>query len=192
MDSYGGRRSQNPHSIADLNDRDVGGRKAPVEGAVSVAWPRFIGNQGRRRPFRAVFGHQYLPCRDWLWPVFALRSTEAHGAFAGKVADGLKLRHDHGSQYMSDIFQEETRFWGVEISPAFVREPEGNGCVERSIRVLKENLLWIQSFETIEELRQALHEFKDRYNESSLIERCRYKPPAQIRKEQLQPIFAVD
>jgi hypothetical protein len=30
----------------------------------------------------------------------------------------------------------------LESSPAFVREPEGNGCVERFIRTLKENLLW--------------------------------------------------
>ena len=33
-----------------------------------------------------------------------------------------------------------------------VREPEGNGVAERSIRTLKENVLWARSFETIEEL----------------------------------------
>ena len=44
----------------------------------------------------------------------------------------------------------------AQSSPAFVREPEGNGCVERFIRTLKENLLWVRRFATIEDLRQAL------------------------------------
>ena len=106
------------------------------------------------------------------------------GSFAQKVADGLKIRHDHGSQYMSDAFQGEIRFLGMERYPAFVREPEGNGCAERFIRTLKENLLWIKSFKTIEELREALHQFKEQYNNHWIIERHGYKTPDQVRKEQ--------
>src|SRR5512147_1431966 len=34
-----------------------------------------------------------------------------------------------------------------------LRPPEGNGVAERFIRTLKENLLWVRPFETIEELR---------------------------------------
>ena len=50
-------------------------------------------------------------------------------------------------------YQRELAFLGIESSPAFVREPEGNGCAERFIRTLKENLLWVRRFDTIEELR---------------------------------------
>ena len=64
-------------------------------------------------------------------------------AFAKDVARGLSVRHDHGSQYMSDRFQKELAFLGIESSPAFVRAPQGNGCAERFIRTLKENLLWV-------------------------------------------------
>ena len=78
------------------------------------------------------------------------------GGFAAAVAPGLEIRHDHGSAYLSDDFQSEIAFWGMESSPAFVREPEGNGCAERFIRTLKENLLWTRSFDTIDELREAL------------------------------------
>ena len=53
---------------------------------------------------------------------------ERFGAFAGGVAAGLRLRHDHGSQYVSHHFQGEIRFLGVESSPAFVREPEGTAA----------------------------------------------------------------
>jgi putative transposase len=87
------------------------------------------------------------------------------GAFGQDIAQGLVLRHDHGSQYMSRVFQEELRFLGSASSPAFVREPEGNGCAERFIRTLKENLLWLKTFDTVEELRLALHEFQRQYNQ---------------------------
>jgi transposase InsO family protein len=63
------------------------------------------------------------------------------GGFAQGIASGLAVRHDHGSQYMSGDFQKELRFLGIDSSPAFVRAPEGNGCAERFIRTLKENLL---------------------------------------------------
>ena len=108
------------------------------------------------------------------------------GAFAKGIARGLSVRHDHGSQYMSDHFQKEIAFLGMESSPAFVRAPEGNGCAERFIRTLKENLLWLWTFETIEELRQALLDFKETYNTTWLIERHGFISPAQFRQQQLQ------
>jgi transposase InsO family protein len=62
---------------------------------------------------------------------------EHFGVFSAGTADGLRLRHDHGSVYMSDDFQTEIKFLGIEPSPAFVRQPEGNGCIERFFRTLK-------------------------------------------------------
>ena len=114
------------------------------------------------------------------------------GGFARGIARGLAVRHDHGSQYMSDHFQKEIAFLGIESSPAFVRAPEGNGCAERFIRTLKENLLWVRSFETIEELRQALLVFQATYNTTWLIERHGFLTPADFRHKQLQtnPIAA--
>jgi putative transposase len=105
------------------------------------------------------------------------------GGFGENVAEGLTLRHDHGSQYLADDFQAEIRFLGITSSPAFVREPEGNGCAERFIRTLKENLLWVRTFETVEDLRLALLEFKRRYNEHWIVERLGYRTPAQARKD---------
>jgi hypothetical protein len=53
-------------------------------------------------------------------------------------AQGLGLRHDYGSHYRSAEFQHEIGFLGMCSSQAFVRAPEGRGCVERAIRTLKE------------------------------------------------------
>lgn len=108
---------------------------------------------------------------------------EYYGGFAEDIAKGLKIRHDHGSQYMSDEFQDEIEFLGMISSPSFVREPEGNGCAERFIRTLKENLLWIRTFETVEELRLAVLEFKETYNDKWIIQRLGYQTPAQARRK---------
>jgi putative transposase len=83
--------------------------------------------------------------------------------------------------------QKELEFLGVESSPAFVRAPEGNGCAERFIRTLKENLLWVHSFDTIEDLRQALLAFRKSYNDTWLIQRHGFITPTAFRQEQLQP-----
>lgn len=109
------------------------------------------------------------------------------GAFGKDIARGLAVRHDHGSQYMSEAFQKELAFLGIESSPAFVRAPEGNGCAERFIRTLKENLLWVRAFETVEQLRLALLDFRETYNSTWLIERHSFRPPAAIRQDQLPP-----
>jgi putative transposase len=107
------------------------------------------------------------------------------GAFAEGITRGLRVRHDHGSQFVADDYQTELVFLGIASSPAFVREPEGNGCVERFIRTLKENLLWVRRFTTIEELRLALLEFQRTYNQTWIVERHGYRTPAQVRADQL-------
>ena len=119
------------------------------------------------------------------WSRSARASANASGASAKAWPRGLRLRHDHGSNHLADDFQQEVAFFGIESSPSFVREPEGNGVAERFIRTLKENLLWVRSFETIEELRLALLEFKRTYNEQWMLEKYDYRSPAQVRRDLL-------
>lgn len=63
-------------------------------------------------------------------------------------------------------------------------EPQGNGIAERFVRILKENLLWVQHFTTVEELRRALLEFKETYSRQWLVGRHGYKPSASVRERQ--------
>jgi hypothetical protein len=65
-----------------------------------------------------------------------------------------------------------------------VREPQGNGGAERFMRTLKENVLWLGTFETVEELRLALLECKDSYNATWRIGRHGDQTPSQVRQEQ--------
>ena len=107
------------------------------------------------------------------------------GGVGKAIADGLKLRHDNGSQFISRAFQAELRFLGMDSSPSFVRAPEGNGCIERFWRTLKEQFLWLHTFANIEDLNQALQEFRDLYNHQWLIERHNHRPPALVRQDLL-------
>jgi putative transposase len=110
---------------------------------------------------------------------------EQFGSYNQAIARGLRLRHDHGSQFRSDACQEELRFLGSSSSPAFVREPETNGVAERFVNTLKEQLIWVQHFDTVEQLRLALLAFKGRYNHGWLVARHGYRTPAAVRADLL-------
>lgn len=104
------------------------------------------------------------------------------GGFREGITRGLALRHDHGSQYVSDAFQGEIRFLGMASSPAFVYAPEGNGVVERFFRTLKEQFLWCHAARTLEQLNEQLQHWRHRYNEQWLIQRHGHRSPAEVRR----------
>jgi hypothetical protein len=113
------------------------------------------------------------------------------GGFDRDIAAELAMRHDHGSAYMSKAFQAELTFQEMTSSPAFVREPEGNGVAERFTRTLMENLTWIRPFATVAELLLALREFQRRYNDQWILQRHGYQAPSQMRRERVEGVLAV-
>jgi len=99
------------------------------------------------------------------------------GRLDADVARGLQLRHDWGPQYRSGHFLGSISWLGIADDAAFLGEPETNGCAERWIRTLKEQCLWVQLHDTIDQLRQAVSGFVDRYNSSWLIQRHGHQTP---------------
>ena len=63
------------------------------------------------------------------------------GSSRADAARGVELRHDHGSQYLTDNFQGKSRVHGFTPSFAFVGEPQTNGVVERFNRTVKEQII---------------------------------------------------
>jgi hypothetical protein len=57
----------------------------------------------------------------------------AFGAFGQDSAQGLVLRHDHGSQSMSHVVQEEWRCLGSSSAPACVRAPQGDSLMAQNL-----------------------------------------------------------
>jgi hypothetical protein len=87
---------------------------------------------------------------------------------------GLALRYDGGSCFRSEHYQVEIDHLGIARSPAYHYEPETNGCAEKFIQTLKEQVLWIERFETFEDLRAAVRKFTVTYNREWLLERHGY------------------
>ena len=114
---------------------------------------------------------------------------QGFGHLGAGAARGLALRHDHGSNFMADVFQKQMRFWGVAPSYAFVGEPETNGCIERLFRTLKEQAIHGRIFETIAEVRDAVRAFVARYNAEWLIEKNGHRSPADMRAAWQQETF---
>lgn len=106
--------------------------------------------------------------------------------FGGVDADtgrGLSLRMDHGTQYVSDHFRNQVRFWGVEASYAFVEQPQGNGVAERFFRTLKEQIIHGRIYRDVAELREAVDTFVTLFNEQWRPEKNGYLSPSERRQE---------
>jgi transposase InsO family protein len=69
-------------------------------------------------------------------------------------------------------------------------EPETNGCAEKFIQTLKEQVLWLERFATFEQLRTRVREFALTYNREWLLERHGYRTPAEARQHLLAPAQA--
>jgi putative transposase len=104
-----------------------------------------------------------------------------HGHYTPKIALGLGLRMDWGPQYTAHQFLGELRWLGIRPSPSYVGEPECNGVMERWIRTLKEECLYLHDFASLDEARQVIGEFVERYNRAWLLERHGYRTPAEVR-----------
>lgn len=104
------------------------------------------------------------------------------GTLDAGIARGISLRHDWGPQYRSAMFTGSVRWLGLDDSPAYIGEPETNGCAERFIRTLKEQCLWARPYDTVDDLRQAVGEFTNRYNTEWLIQRHGHLTPREARR----------
>lgn len=101
-------------------------------------------------------------------------------------ARGLKLRVDHGSQFLSEGFTSQARYWGIGISKGFVREPETNGVVERFHRTFKEQIVHGRQYYGLEDLRRAVADFIMKYNEKWLLQKLNYHSPLEARRLYLE------
>jgi putative transposase len=140
----------------------------------------------------SVVEHWNAECLGWhvckeghrfnaLQPV-AMAIKGVFGAVCRDAARGVALRMDHGTQYLSDHFLNQIRFWGLAASFAFVAEPETNGVAERFNRTLKEQAIYGRSFNDIEAVRIAVRTFIETYNEHWRIEKLGFLSPGQARR----------
>lgn len=122
-------------------------------------------------------GDRFAACEPVSMAVLSEFGSVERGA-----ARGVLLRMDHGTQYLSDHFQKQIEAWGIAPSFAFLEQPQTNGVAERFLRTLKEQAIYGRVFDTIEDVRQAVADFVELYNEYWLIEKNGYLSPRQARE----------
>jgi len=178
------------------------GEKKEHEGTITTDEPNVMWGTDGAKVFTLDEGwvwvfsaveHWNAECVGWHVCKFGTRfnaleavkmGIEKHfGSVDGDVARGLSLRMDHGSQYISDHFRNQIRYWGVTASWAFVAEPETNGVAERFNRTLKEQAIYGRVFRNAAEVRAAVESFVKQYNNEWLIEKLGFRSPAQARRD---------
>ncbi|MEI6243050.1 MAG: integrase core domain-containing protein [Chlamydiota bacterium] len=110
-----------------------------------------------------------------------------YGSVGSQVAQGLKLREDHGSQYTAEQYRSQLKYWGINISYSFIQEPETNGVVERFNRTLKEQVVHGRIFKNLEEVREFIGQFIEKYNRHWILEKLGYLSPMEARRAYEKP-----
>jgi transposase InsO family protein len=105
-----------------------------------------------------------------------------YGSVEKGIARGLSLRMDHGTQYLSDHFQNQIKFWGITPSFAFVAEPQTNGVAERFNRTLKEQAIYGRVFRNVTDVREAVKTFVELYNREWRVEKNGFRSPDEIHQ----------
>ena len=117
--------------------------------------------------------------------------TEAFGE-PKNVPFGVELRTDHGPQYTGADCASLVAKWNLMHTFAPVGRPTGNAVAERVIRTMKEEVVWLQDWDSADELREALLAWQVRYNTQRPHQALGWKTPAEYRAEHLgQPCVAV-
>jgi len=107
------------------------------------------------------------------------------GSVAADAGRGLSLRMDHGTQYLSDHFLNQLKYWGINPSFAFIEQPQTNGVAERFIRTLKEQVIYGRVFQNLQEVREAVRRFVNTYNREWPLEKNGFLSPWQVKAQWL-------
>ena len=109
------------------------------------------------------------------------------GGFAQGIGRGLSVRHDHGSQYMSDAFQQELAFLGV-VKLARLRTGSGGQRLCRALHPHAQGEPAVGAhLRHCRGLRQALLDFREIYNTTWLIERHGFQTPRPCDRTSFHP-----
>lgn len=95
----------------------------------------------------------------------------------------LSLMSDNGSQPTSATFMREVSELAIKQVFTSYNNPKGNADTERLMRTLKEELIWLREWATVEEAAKAIREYVEYFNENYLHSTLDYKTPNNYEKE---------
>lgn len=103
------------------------------------------------------------------------------------VPDGLEWRTDHGPQFTGGDARDLCKAWKLDHTFAPIGRPTGNAVAERFIRTLKEEVLWLRDFDTVDDVREAVEAWLPTYNRRRPHQALGYRTPDEVRRQHLPP-----
>jgi len=92
---------------------------------------------------------------------------------------------DHGVQYLSGVYTKRLSKLGMLPSMGEIGNSYDNAHAESLNKTIKNEEVWINEYQTLEELYYNIKEFIEKYNKKRLHSSIGYKPPIEFEKEQI-------
>lgn len=101
----------------------------------------------------------------------------------GKARDPITLRSDNGLVFTSKHYTRTVYQYGLKQEFIRPHTPQQNGMVERLIRTIKEQCLWLHNFQSLDEARQTLGAWFKYYNEQRPHQALGMKTPSMVYQQ---------
>jgi putative transposase len=119
-------------------------------------------------------------CRTSEWISAVRMGLESRGLKTKEDCRGMTLRSDNGSQPCSKKFVDYLSKAGVAGQYTGYNAPDDNAYVERFIRTIKEEELWLNLYDTFAEAHRAVDEYISYYNQERIHSALKYATPNEM------------
>lgn len=104
---------------------------------------------------------------------------------------GLNLMSDNGCQPTSVSFMKLCHTLGINQAFTCYSNPKGNADTERFIRTIKEELIWLNEWQSLEEAERVIAEWLNWYNAQYVHSSLGYKSPEEFEKSFYEQMFSI-
>jgi putative transposase len=123
-------------------------------------------------------------CRASEWTAAVRSAIESRGWRQKGDLEGLTLRSDNGAQPCSKEFVEYLGAVGIRGQYTGYNAPDDNAVVERVIRTIKEEEIWLNQYESWAQAHAAIDGYIRFYNEERIHSALGYQTPQEFADAQ--------
>ena len=129
---------------------------------------------------RQIVGWTLDPrCRASEWIAAVRQGLEFRRRLSPESCGGLVLRSDNGAQPCSRKFVAFLSQHGIKGEYTGYDAPDDNAYVERVIRTIKAEEVWLNSYDSFPEAHQAIENYINFYNQERIHQALEHKTPNQ-------------
>ena len=140
---------------------------------------------GATHEFWQVIGYRVSKNHNAQVAVGALEDALIH-RFHGKGKDisrGIILRSDTGLIFSSKAFFQVVHTHGLKTEYITPYTPEQNGVVERFMRTMKEECIWLHSFSSFTEAKRTIEDWIREYNTDRPHQELGFHSPVRYKEK---------